>query len=97
MDTVSAFSIVHSQSAAGCLVRCQVALLRYKQSRDSLPYLRGPLSLTIPAATIAVANREEVTSVGSKRTEHGPYKRYSASVGAEIGKYASYHGVTASA
>ena len=62
-----------------------MALLRYLQSRDGLPDPRGPLSSTISAQAIAEVNREvqEATSIGSKRTERGPYKRYSASVRAE--------------
>ena len=76
-----------------------MALLRYLQSRDGLPDPRDPLSSTIRAQAIAEANREvqEATSIGSKRTERGSYKRYSASVRAEIGKYASNHGVAAAA
>ena len=76
-----------------------MALLRYLQLRDSLPDPRGPLSSTIPAQAIAEANREvqEATSIGSKRTERGPYKQYSASVRAKIGKHASHHGVAAAA
>lgn len=44
-------------------------------------------------------NREvqEATSIGSKRTGRGPYKRYSTNVRAEIGKYASNRGVAAAA
>ena len=76
-----------------------MALLRYLQFRDSLPDPRGPLSSTIPAQAIAEANHEvqEATSIGSKKTERGPYKQYSTSVRAEIGKYASHHGVAAAA
>ena len=76
-----------------------MALLQYLQLRDSLPDPRGPLSSTIPAQAIAEVNREvqEATSISSKKTERGPYKQYSASVRAEIGKYASHHGVAAAA
>ena len=44
-------------------------------------------SFAIPAVK---GQAQEATSIGNKRTECGPYKQYSASVGAEIGKYSSY-------
>ena len=72
-----------------------MALLRYLKPRDGLPDPRGALSLSMPSQAIAEANREvqEATS----KAKRGPYKRYSASVRAEIGKYASQHGVAATA
>ena len=71
--------------------------MRYLQLRYGLPDTRGSLSPTILAEAIAEADHEvqEATSICRKRTERGSYKRYSASVGVEIGKYASHHGVAA--
>ena len=58
---------------------------------------RCPLPSPILAQAIAEVDHEvqEATSIGRKRTECGSYKRYRASVGGEIGKYASHHGVAA--
>ena len=73
-----------------------MALFRYLQPRDGLPHPTGALSRSVPPAAIAEANREVLeTKVNTKK--RGPYKRYSDTVRAEIGKYASQHGVAAAA
>ena len=72
-----------------------MALLRYLKPRDGLPDPRGALSLSMPSQAIAEANREVQEATSKAKRE--PYKRYSASVRAEIGKYASQHGVAATA
>ena len=72
-----------------------MALLRYLKPRDGLPDPRGALSLSMPSQAIAEANRE--VQEATNKVKWGPYKRYSTSVRAEIGKYASQHGVAATA
>ena len=68
--------------------------LRYLQPKDGLPDTRGALSLPVPSQAIAEANRAIQATIKAKR---GAYKRYSANAHAEIGRYASHHGVAAAA
>ena len=70
-----------------------MALLRYLKPRDGLPDLRGSLSSLMPSQAIAQANREVQEAIQSDT----PYKKYSPTVRAEIGKYACHHGVAAAA
>ena len=70
-------------------------LLRYFKPKDGLPDPRGTLSSSIPAAAIAQANKEVQRATSSEKQKRGPYKKYSARLRAEIGKYASHHGVAA--
>ena len=72
-----------------------MALLRYLQPKDGLPDPRSALSLAVPSQAMAEANRD-VHEATSKKNR-GSYKRYSASVRAEIGRYAIHHGVAAAA
>ena len=74
-----------------------MALFRYFKPQDGLPDPRGTLSTSILPTAIAQANREVQKTTGSNRKKRGPYKRYSASVRAAVGKYASQHGVAAAA
>ena len=71
-----------------------MALLRYLQPKDGLPDPRV-FSLAVPSQAMAEANREVQEATSKKK--RGPYKRYSSSVRAEIGRYASHHGVAAAA
>ncbi len=77
-----------TQSGAAWLFH-EMALLRYPQPRDRLSDPRGALLLSVPSAEV---NRE-VQEATRKTKKRGPYKRYSATVRAEIGKHASHHGV----
>ena len=74
-----------------------MALYRYFKPQDGLPDPRGPLSTCIHPTAIAQANHEVQKTTGSKGKKRGPYKQYSASVRAAMGKYASQHGVAAAA
>ena len=74
-----------------------MALFRYFKPIDGLPDPRGTLSTSILLTAIAQANHEVQKATGSKKKKLGPYKRYSASVQAAVGKYASQHGVAAAA
>ena len=74
-----------------------MALLRYLKPRDGLPDPRGSLSSSMPSQAIAQANREVQEAIQSDKGKRGPYKKYSPTVRAEIGKYAYHHGVAAAA
>ena len=53
-----------------------------------LPDPRGLLSSSIPTQTIAKANEEVQKAAGTADSgKHGPYKRYSSTLRAEIAKY----------
>ena len=67
--------------------------LRYLKPKDGLPDPSGILSLSIPATAIAQANKEVQRATSSKKQKRGPFKKYSPCLRAEIGKYASHHGV----
>ena len=75
-----------------------MALLQYLQRRDSLPDPKGSLSSAISAQAIAQANQEvqaaeeEDIQVREKR-KRSAYNRYSPTDRADIGRYASQHGV----
>ena len=71
-----------------------MALLRYLQPKDGLPDPRSALSLAVPSQAMAEANRDVQEAPSKNR---GAYKRYSASVRAEIGRYAIHHGVATAA
>ena len=73
-----------------------MALLRYLQSKDGLPDPRGTLSSSIPSPAIAAANRE-IRKVSEEQKKRGQYIKYSPNIHAEIGKYATLHGVAAAA
>ena len=74
--------------------------LQYLQHRDSLPDPKGSLSSAILAQAIAQAN-QEVQAVAEKviqlreRRKRGTQNRYSPRDCADIGRYASQHGVDA--
>ena len=74
-----------------------MALLRYLKPRDGLPDPRGSLSSSMPSQAIAQANCEVQEAIQSDKGKRGPYKKYSPTVRAEIGKYACHHGVAAAA
>ena len=78
-----------------------MALLRYLQRRDSLPDPKGSLSFAIPAQAIARANQEVQAAAENiqvrERRKRGAYNRYSPRDRADIGRYASQHGVAAAA
>ena len=80
------------------LLYSEMALLRYFKQKDGLPDPRGALSLSMPSSAIAQANTEVQKAIDSEKPrKRGPYKRYSSTLRAEIGKYASHHGVAAAA
>ena len=80
------------------LLYSEMALLRYFKQKDGLPDPRGALSLSMPSSAIAQANTEVQKAIDSEKPrKRGPYKRYSSTIRAEIGKYASHHGVAAAA
>ena len=60
---------------------------------DSLPDPSGLLSSSIPIAEANQEVEEAIRTVSSGK--RGPYKQYSLTVRAEIGKNACHHGVTA--
>ena len=66
-----------------------MSLLRFFKPKDGLPDPRGTLSTSLTYAAIAQAN-QEVQKATSSVKQCGPYKKYSAGLRAEIGKYASY-------
>ena len=73
---------------------------RFFKSRHGLPDPNGSLSGDISSAVIASANAEVEKLLNDdciKKNVRGPYKKYSAKDRAEIGKYASQHGLTAAA
>ena len=72
-----------------------MSLSRYLKPKDGLLDPRGTLSLSIPAAAIAQTNKEVQRATSSEKQKRGPFKKYSACLRAEIGKYASHHGVAA--
>ena len=73
-----------------------MALLQYLQCRDGLP---GPkFSSAIPAQAIARANQEVQAAVVKdievrEKRKRSAYNRYSPTDCADIGRYASQHGV----
>ena len=67
------------------------------EGRSPWPKRSSFFDNTSKGITEAKREVQEATSIGSKRIERGPYKRYSASVHAEVGKYASHHSVAAAA
>ena len=72
-----------------------MALLQYLQCRDSLLDTKASLSFAIPAQAIAWANQEVQAAVEDiqERSKQGAYNCYSPTDRADIGKYASQHGV----
>ena len=72
-----------------------MALLQYLQCRDSLLDTKASLSFAIPAQAIAWANQEVQAAVEDiqERRKQGAYNCYSPTDRADIGKYASQHGV----
>ena len=93
---VRTYSIVKSfKSTTQKCGRRYRGLLRYLKPKDRLPDPRGTLSSSIPAAAIAQANKEVQQATNSEKQKSGPYRKYNACVRAEIGKYASHHGVAA--
>ena len=66
----------------------------YLQPKDGLPDPRSALSLAVPSQAIDEANRDVHEATSNKNRD---YKRCSASVRAEIGRYAIHHGVAAAA
>ena len=51
----------------------------------------------MPSSAIAEANKEVRKATNEQLLKHGPYKRYSPRLWAEIGQYASHHSVAAAA
>ena len=74
-----------------------MALLRYFKPKDGLQDPRGALSLSIPSSVTAQANMEVQKTISSEKQKREPYQRYSSRIRAEIGMYASHHGVAAAA
>jgi len=73
-----------------------MALLCNMKPVGGLPDPRGLLRSSIPTQVIAEANTEVHKAVGAAdKGKHGPYKRYSSTLCAEIAKYACQHGVAA--
>ena len=73
-----------------------MSLLRYLKPKDGLPHPKRSLSTVLPSQAIAQANLE-VQAAQMEKKRRGPYKRYSPSVRAAIGKYACNNGVSAAA
>ena len=64
--------------------------------KDGLPDSTGSLSASISSAAILQANKEvRNASASASEKTRGHYKKFSDELRAEIGKYASYHGVAA--
>ena len=72
-----------------------MSLLRFFKPIDGLPDPRGVLSSSIPSEAIEQANKEVQKATSSKKKKRGPYIKYSAELRAEIGEYATHHGVAA--
>ena len=64
---------------------------------SQLPSPNGPLSSRIPPCVIAAANREvrRVQQVAERKPTRGPYRKYTQSERAEIGKYSLENGISA--
>ena len=80
----------------------EMALLRYLQCKDGLPDPKGSLSSTLPPKAIARANQEVQAATEKKvqvreKGKRGAYYQYSPGECADIGRYASQHGVAAAA
>ena len=74
-----------------------MSLRRYLRPKDGLPNPRGSLSSSMSSIAIAQANKEVQEILKPKEKKRGKYNKFSAELRAEIGKYASYHGVAATA
>ena len=74
-----------------------MVLMRYFKTKDGLPDPKGTLSRSMPSPAIAEANKEVRKATNEQPSKRGPYKRYSPRLRAEIGQYASHHGVAAAA
>ena len=66
-----------------------MSLLRFFKKKPGLPDPRGTLSTSVTYTVRAQAN-QEVQKATSSEKQRGLYKKYSAGLRAEIGKYASY-------
>ena len=66
-----------------------MSLLCLFKQKDGPPDPRGMLSTSVTYAARAQAN-QEVQKATSSEKQRGLYKKYSAGLRAEIGKYASY-------
>ena len=75
----------------------EMALLRYLNPQNGLPDPRGSLSSTIPTQAIAQANEQVQEAIHTEKEIRGPYKKYSPTVQAEMGKYACHRGMAAAA
>ena len=64
-----------------------MSLLCFFKPKDGHLDLRGALSTSAPYVAIAQSSMQKTTS---SEKQHGLYKKYSAGLHAEIGKYASY-------
>ena len=75
-----------------------MALLRWLQPRNGLPDPRGSLSSSIPSQAIAAANQEVEEAIHTASSgKRAPYRQYSPTVRAEIGKYTCHGGVATNA
>jgi len=75
-----------------------MALLRWLQPRNGLPDPRGSLSSSIPSQAIAAANQEVEEAIRTASSgKRVPYRQYSLTVQAKIGKYTCHHAVATNA
>ena len=68
------------------------SLREFFQLKDGLPESGGPLSASMSSGAILQANKE-VSAAKSSRKTCGKYNKFSDELRADIGRYASYHGV----
>ena len=67
-----------------------MSLLRFFKPKDRLPDPTGALSTPyLPLLYIAQANREVQNPISGDKSKRGVYKKYSAGLRSEIGKYAT--------
>ena len=66
-----------------------MSLLCFFKPKDRLPNPTGALSTSVPSTAIAQANREVQNPISGGKQKRGPYKKYSAGIRTEIGKYAT--------
>ena len=64
-------------------------VVHFFKPNDGLPDLTGALCTSVPSTAIAQANQEVQNPISGDQQKRGPYKKYSAGLRAEIGKYAN--------
>lgn len=73
-----------------------MALLKYLKTKEGgLPDPRGSLSISVPTQAISLANREVQSVISKEKKQRGTYGKYTPAEHAEIGKYATNHGIAA--